>query len=673
MAKRQFGYLKQVSVSLFSRPVMIILFFVGALGNSTSPQPPAIELYGTIHSMGIIITLDSADDPDSTAVATVTYRESGGTNQVGFPLTRVNNTRFAGSLFWLEPNSSYDVEVTFSDSDGDPLDGQMVAATAATRAETTTPPANNSYYVSPAGTSTTCTPTTPCSLTQGIDQAQAGDEVILLGGTYYQGDFTLPRSGTEGAPISLRGETGQTAILDGSDPAGFTWTNQGNGIYQTTLNIADTHLVTANGQRLYPYQTFSDLQSLSWGLPGFYVNGTTLSVRLTGDVNPAGANIVISRFNRGFYISQDYIHITNLTFRHYGQGSYPQAIYLDGASHVLIQNSTFAINDRSISLKRAAHRNIIQDNEFYDTIFMWPWDAVKAGSQLETGGVFVYSPMTGRGNIIRRNTFHDYFDGFSTCPTDNGTETNEMDIYDNLTYNASDDGLSADGACSNVRIWNNTFHDILVGISLAPAEEGPTYAIRNLIYRTGAGNSIYSGYPFKFNVGGSAQTGPVYLFHNTSDAALPDNNGFYIKSPGQWDPIYARNNIWVGTDYALNNQNTSQPLDMDYNNLWNNSGNLIRWGSTIYPTLADYQTGTGHEPNGLSEDPHFGDPANGNYRLSGTSPLIDQALILPGINTNYADAAPDIGAFEWELPPNLLPRIYLPIVMNNSLFPLQIE
>ena len=42
-----------------------------------------------------------------------------------------------------------------------------------------------------------------------------------------------------------------------------------------------------------------------------------------------------------------------------------------------------------------------------------------------------------------------------------------------------DDGMETDGQCSNVRIWGNTFHDVLVGISLAPIYPGPVYALRN--------------------------------------------------------------------------------------------------------------------------------------------------------------------------------------------------
>lgn len=86
----------------------------------------------------------AGDDPDGDSAAAVEYRAGGGAYQAGFPLTRVNSTRFAGSLFWLKPGTAYDVRVTFSDPDG-ALHGVTVEATASTRAEIAIPPPTHSY------------------------------------------------------------------------------------------------------------------------------------------------------------------------------------------------------------------------------------------------------------------------------------------------------------------------------------------------------------------------------------------------------------------------------------------------------------------------------------------------------------------------------------------------
>ena len=636
------------------------VWFVGVLllGLLTQCPPAAraaasLELYGTFHAMGVIVTLDASDDPDGDATAGVAYRVSGsGAYRQGFPLSRITDTRFVGSLFWLEPGAAYDVRVTIGDPDGGPLDGAILDGAASTRAEMTIPTPGNACYVSPGGGGTACSEAAPCALAEGLSQAQPGDAVVLRGGVYYDGEIDVPHSGAAGAPIVIRSYAGETAILDGADPATFSWTAQGGGVYRTTVNVGNPYVVMANGDRLFPYDDLTDLQNLSRDhTPGFYVEGATLYVHLAGDADPNSATMVVSRYNNAFYVAQDYVYFLDLTFRHYGQGSYAKAIYFNDAGDNLVQGCTFASNDLGIGIKYESHRNVIQDNEFYDTIFDWPWADIKELGGLEDGGVAFYDPATGRGNVIRRNTFHDDFDGFGACPSDTAGVTNETDVYENLVYNMGDDGMETDGQCSNVRIWGNTFHDVLMGISLAPVYGGPVYAIRNLIYRTGVGNNDYTGSPFKFN-SGYGLSGPMYLFHNTADAALPGNNGIDIKAPGTWEIIYARNNIWSGTDYALNNYNETQPIDFDYDDLYTTNPNeFVYWGSgpdRHIHDLATFRALTGQEPHGLNVAPGFADAAGGDYTLDPAGDLIDAGVVIPGINDGYGGVGPDIGAFEYE-------------------------
>jgi hypothetical protein len=364
--------------------------------------------------------------------------------------------------------------------------------------------------------------------------------------------------------------------------------------------------------------------------------------------------MIVSRFSSAFTIEQNYIYFLNLTFQHFGAGDYPKALYFFNASDNLIQGCIFAMNNLGIGIKYDSHRNVIQDNLFYDAIFSWPWDAFYAGEvPYGGGGIRFYSPSDGRGTVIRDNTFHDFFDGFGACPEQTIAITNETDVYNNLVYNSGDDGMETDGRCSNVRIWGNTFHDVLMGISLAPVYDGPVYAIRNLIYRTGAGNNNYSGSAFKFN-SGYDQSGPIYLFHNTGDASLTDplSSGLDIKSPGSWTMITARNNIWSGTDYAISNANPEQPIDLEYDDLYTTRPGELAWWSDLADrhlnTLLELQTATGQELHGLNALPGFTDAPSGDYSLADNSELIDAGLVIPGINDDYLGSAPDIGAFEYE-------------------------
>ncbi len=243
-----------------------------------------------------------------------------------------------------------------------------------------------------------------------------------------------------------------------------------------------------------------------------------------------------------------------------------------------------------------------------------------------------YSPLTGRGNIIRHNTFHDYFDGFGVCPEETAGDTNETDVYGNLVYNAGDDGMETDGTCSNVRIWGNTFHDVLGGISLAPVYTGPVYAIRNVIYRIGAGNNDYPGLAFKFNSGYDA-SGPMFLFHNTVDAVLPGSSGLDIKEPGAWALITARNNIWSGTNYALYNTNPGQPLDLDYDDLYTSQPGELAWWDGLADrhlnTLAELRAATGQELHGFNLAPDFADLRRRRLHAAGHQPPDRQRRAAP--------------------------------------------
>jgi hypothetical protein len=628
---------------------------IAAAVSAPSSAAATLELFPNFNTMGVIVTLGAGDDPDGDATASMSYRTGAAELTAGFGLTRTRDTQLVGSLFGLQPGTSYDVRVSLADPDGGPLDGLVLTGSGTTRSEITVPAAVASYHVNPTGSGTACSEAAPCSLAQGVALAGAGDEVVLSGGVYFVGEISLPRSGAAGSPIVLRAADGETPILDGSDPQHFFWLHEGGGVYAASVNAPDTHLVAVDGERLYPYQTLGDLQSLSWGFPGFHADGTTVRVHLEGGADPNARDVRVSRFNSALTLDfVDHVYLVGLTFRHYGRGDYAKAVYLNGASDCLIRGCRFELCDLGVGLKRAAHRTVIENSEFSDTVFDWVWESVKDGAALETGGIRIYdSDPSPRGTVIRRNHFHDFFDGFGVCPDSDTGTTIETDVHDNLVERVGDDGFETDGYCSNLRIWGNEIHDCLVGISLAPVYGGPVYALRNLIHRIGAGTSQagYTGSCFKFN-SGYGLSGTIFLVHNTCDAINPGNDALAIKSPGAWDLVWSRNNVWSGTRYAIDNANPSQPLDLDWDALHTSLPNELVWWDGLADrhlrTLSELQAATGHELHGRSGPPGFADPAAGDYALSPAGALVDAGLHISGLNDGFAGSAPDIGAFELE-------------------------
>lgn len=613
------------------------------------PAIGSIELYGTFHAMGVIATLPAGLDSNGNALASVDYRPAGTADYAaGFPLTRTSATTFMGSLFWLAPGTRYDVRVRYTDPDDASLDRGWTTATASTRTEIVISAAKRTLSAAPTGSGTACTAGVPCALSQALAQAQAGDEVVLAAGVYSQGGLTVSRSGTATAPIVIRSDG--SAILDGADPATFTWSVGEEGVFTTTVNASGPHLVAANGKRLYPYRNAASLATLSASnTPGFFAVGTKVSVHLAGGINPASAAMTISRYNYAFTISGSFVYVVGLTFRNYGLGDYAKAIYIRDGSDNLVRGCTFANNDLGIGIKGNAHRNTIEDNDFSDTIAAWTWEDVKAEGNLETGGVRFYDPADGRGTVIRRNKFHDFFDGLGVCPDSSAAASNETDFYDNESFDLGDDGVETDGHCVNVRVWGNRIHDTLSGISLAPVEGGPVFCLRNQIYRIGGGTSQagYTGLSFKLN-SGDGDSGAIYLLHNTVDAQRAANVGFRILGPGTWTKLYARNNVFAGTLHALENANASEPVEMDYDDLWRDGSDyLVRWDGLPNPrlgTLADYTAAVGQEAHGMVGSPQFTSATD--FTPTAASPLVDRGVYLPGINDGFQGQAPDIGAVE---------------------------
>ena len=110
--------------------------------------------------------------------------------------------------------------------------------------------------------------------------------------------------------------------------------------------------------------------------------------------------------------------------------------------------------------------------------------------------------------------------------------------------------------------------------------------------------------------------------------------------------------IWSGTNYALNNYNETQPIDFDYDDLYTtNPDEFVYWGSgpnRHMHDLATFQSLTGQEPHGLNVEPGFAGAMSGDYTLDPASEMIDAGVIIPGINDDYVGTGPDVGAYEYQ-------------------------
>lgn len=186
-----------------------------------------LELTPTIHCLGIRIQGVAED----VAGAKVQYRPEGEKDwKEALPLAVCLGNRFAekprneeeegeaawadaapiirrlhGSIFWLKPDTAYEVQATMADADGKPKG--TLSGKARTLPDGVTYGQGRTLRVGAAEALKT--------IVEGLSQAKPGDTVLVTPGVYKESVW-LPKwpSGEPGNPITLRAEKG--AILDGA-------------------------------------------------------------------------------------------------------------------------------------------------------------------------------------------------------------------------------------------------------------------------------------------------------------------------------------------------------------------------------------------------------------------------------------------------------------------------
>jgi hypothetical protein len=552
-------------------------------------------------------------------------------------MTRITGSRWAGSVMWLTPGTSYDVRATISDPDG----GAGVTGTRSTRSEPARVVTGRTWWVAINGSDGAAgTSAAPLATVQhAADLAMPGDEIRLRPGIYYQAVDT-PRSGTALAPIALVGD-GPGVILDGADPAYLSrndWRDDGGGVYSVPFTAVTKLVCVDSLMRLYRHASIADLRAGANGVPqGWVIEGGRLNVRLEGGLSPIGHVVSVARLNVGVFVDESYWRVENLEIRHFATVSGGAAVRVRAATGVVVASNHIHTNGgRCIHINALASDGLYESNTLRDPrIGTWPWAATKSHEE-EIGAV---SNRGGRGNVIRNNNVAGLFDGL-----DAGDGTADENVAADADYNGNtvvgvgDDAIETDViAAINLRVWSNTFANNYSGISVAPNYQGPEYILYNTVVNC-ARSSI------KCSLGSTGETWLVNntLFGNISGAPA-------VKPSGVYSNLHFRNNILGSNGAACVSDDAGESAtgnDFNYDLLYANYGALFRWKNTNYSTLAALRSGTGFELNGRAGDPLFVSPATGDWTLQAGSPAVDAGLRLPGLNDRYTGAAPDIGAHE---------------------------
>ncbi len=173
----------------------------------------ALRTYATIYSIGI--EWDVAEDANHNATCQVKYRKSGSTLwNTGLPLYRVDFKGYdmlAGSLFFLDPGATYEVELDLADPDGG---GEVRLFSITTKPLPNKPTDGRTLHVIPGNGGGSGTQNDPF---QGISEAQAqaiSGDTFLLGPGNYSGETELTASGSPSNYIVWKAKGGGKTILE---------------------------------------------------------------------------------------------------------------------------------------------------------------------------------------------------------------------------------------------------------------------------------------------------------------------------------------------------------------------------------------------------------------------------------------------------------------------------
>jgi hypothetical protein len=597
----------------------------------------SVNIKPTLETAGIQVATVGDDNGNSTGV--VHYRVFGTVDwQRGHPLVRYSSNRLASILMYLREGTSYEALVTMSDPEG----SLAPVYVSFTTLETPRSVAKRTLYVTPitagaAGDGSLALPYR--SISAAFGASQPGDTIALLPGVYREQVTNISHSGTPSLPITVRPAAPGVFIRgDAAAPAtphsAPIWNLQADGTWATPLPLP-TCYVAANGLRLFHYATQAELAAAaSGGGTGWRQDASTRVLYVAaGALSPDRMEIAAGQIQNAFTLMGVHdVILDGLDIGYFGS-TFSAGVYLNNSSHVTVRNCRIHNASFPLFVKNQCVNNLFERNEINDSaVDTWDWYAVK-GSDAEGIGISLADNCS--GNVIRQNHIHNVNDGIAVTAgaTD---EYGDTDVYYNWIHDVTDDGLEPVNQNINFRAWCNHVKTAQNASSVLNVISGPVWLLFNVLEDFKQGG-------LKSGVGA---VGVVRAYHNTMVTTRPNVDGM---TPWTGMPNFTfRNNIVVGTQYALQDYYTTAAsnADFDYDLFYTSAaGRWVKWGNERYLSPEELAAATGQEIHGVMGDPLFRGLLQSNFSLNANSPARRRAVIIPGIN-DFLGIPPDIGAYQ---------------------------
>jgi hypothetical protein len=588
-------------------------------------------------------------DANRNASVALAWRPSGETAwREGLPLLRLQGeavqqgasfhyvapNMFAGSVFGLAPDTSYDIRLRLSDPDStagvQPVERILNARTRA------------------------------------VPKPAAG------GATYH----VYPRDYT-GAKLEPNFTSLMAAYNTGANGADFV------NSYQPRVKPGDIILVHAGTYREDRRRYAGPNSTLFDGTFYLTADGTAekpIVIKAAGDgevIFDGGGNAVLFDL-----MAADYNYVEGITVRN------TDVAFLLGRKRILgsvgftLKNSKLENVGRGIFTDWGGARDFyIADNVFIGRndptrLMGWTgrtWQKLPGFPQplLSEYAVKFY----GSGHVIAHNrveNFHDGIDHATYGDPDGWPDRPIMpvstDIIGNDIRNVDDNCIEADAGAQNFRvIGNRCFNMAHRALSTQPALGGPIYFIRNIVYNAPEGGALKltanSAGVLVYNntlLSEVHQMGPASNLHFRNNLVLgqgawpeafsvetftpwssSDFNGFAAAAAGP--SLFAWAAPAGGADYTAK---TPRPVQ-SFPSL---NAYAERTGQDSHSRMVDWSIFRMANPPVRSEPTRIYRPEDYDFSLTADSAAVDAGTVLPGVTDGYRGKAPDLGALESGLP-----------------------